>query len=80
LPLNPDYYASARYIATQLSERGEFDWSREIEDAIASGSTATEVLMSVRLTLQRLLRAGVAIEEEVTAAQSLLVALDDVLR
>lgn len=75
----PDYYASARTIATQLFERGEFDWSREIEDAIAGGSTTTEILMRVRFALQGLLRSGCAIDDEAMAAQSLVVELDGVL-
>ena len=79
MPLHPDYYASARTIATELFERGEFDWNREIEDAIAAGSTATEILMRVRFTLQRLLRSGIATGDEALAAQTSVVELDGVL-
>ena len=76
---HPDYYASARAMAIQLFERGEFDWSRAIEDAIEGGSTATEILMHVRFVLQGLLHSGIATENEAVAAQSLVVQLDGVL-
>jgi hypothetical protein len=79
MPSHPDNYASARTIAKQLFEQGELDWSRELEDAITGGSTATEMLMRVRFTLQRLLKSGTATEGERVAAQSLVVELDDVL-
>ena len=75
----PDYYASARTIATHLFERGEFDWSREIEDAIAGGSTGTEILMRVRFALQSLLGSGVATRDETAVVQSLIVQLDSEL-
>lgn len=80
MPTHPDYYASAQSIAAQLFERGEFDWSREIEEAIEGGSTATEILMRVRFALQRLLRSGLPTEAEEMAAQSLVAQLDEVLR
>ncbi len=76
---HPDYYASAQAIAAQLFERGEFDWSREIEDAIEGGSTATEILMRVRFVLRRLLLSGVASDSEAVAADSLIVQLHGVL-
>jgi hypothetical protein len=76
---HPDYYALAQSIVAQLLDRGEFDWSREIEDAIEAGSTATEILMSVRLVLQRLLLPGEASDSEAVAADSLIVQLDGVL-
>jgi hypothetical protein len=76
---HPDYYASAQAIAARLFERGEFGWSREIEDAIDGGSTATEILMRVRSVMQRLLSSGVATASEVGAAENLVVQLDSVL-
>jgi hypothetical protein len=80
MPDHPDYYTSAQTIATQLFERGEFDWSREIEEAIEGGFTATEILMRIRLALRRLLRSGVATEDEAVLAQTLVAQLDGVLR
>jgi hypothetical protein len=76
---HPDYYASAQAIAVRLFERGEFDWSREIEDAIEGGSTATEILMRIRFVLQRLLLSGEASDSETVAANSLIVQLNGVL-
>jgi len=75
----PDYYASAQAIATQLFERGEFDWSGQIEDAIESGSTATEILMRLRSVVQNLLASGVANDREIGAAKALVIQLDGVL-
>jgi hypothetical protein len=79
MPSRPDLYANARTIATELFERGEFDWSRRIEDAIAGGSTSTEILMRVRHCLRELLEAGVASPTEETQARSLFTQIDDLL-
>jgi hypothetical protein len=70
----PDHHASARTVAAELFERGEFGWSRDIEDAIAAGSNATEILR-VRFALQGLLRSGGANDDEALAAQTLVVEL-----
>jgi len=70
-----DSYASARTIGTQLFERCEFDLSREIEGAIAAGSSATEILMNVRFAFQGLLRSSIATDYEVVAVQTLVVEL-----
>jgi hypothetical protein len=77
---NPDYYGEARSIATKLFERGEFDWSERIEDAISGGSTATEILMRVRFCLQELLDSGLPDGEEERASRELVAQLDEVLR
>lgn len=77
---NPDYYAEARAIAVKLFERGEFDWSEKIEDAISGGSTATEILMRIRFCLQQLLASGTSNQDESQAAQELVAQLDGVLR
>ena len=76
---HPDFYASAQAIAAQLFERGEFDWSREIEEAVEGGSTTTEILMRVRFVLRRLLLSGVASESEAATADDLVIQLDGVL-
>jgi hypothetical protein len=77
---HPDYYADARDIAAKLFERGEFDWSERIEDAISGGSTATEILMRVRFCLRQLVESGTPRPDEKQAAQELIGTLDDVLR
>jgi hypothetical protein len=76
----PDYYVEVRSIATRLFERGEFDWSERIEDAIAGGSTATEILMRVRSCLRELLDSGITSDEEGQASGQLVAHLNDVLR
>jgi hypothetical protein len=59
---NPDYYAQAREIASALSESGHPEWSNQIEEAIAGGSTATEILMRIRFVLREASDAGVTDE------------------
>jgi hypothetical protein len=76
---NPDYYTSARTLATHLFERGEFEWSRQIEDAIAGGSTSTEILMMLRHTLRLIITSEVATPEETTAGNALIAKLNEVL-
>jgi hypothetical protein len=80
IPLHPDYYASAQTIATQPFERGEFARSREIEDAIAGGSTSTEILFGIRSALQRLLESVVVSKDEAKAAKRLVTNLNRALR
>lgn len=46
-----DYYAVAKKIARRLSKDGYPNWSDRILDAIACGSTATEILMAIRWQL-----------------------------
>ena len=74
-----DPYQAARTIATELFERGEFDWSRQIEDAIAGGSTSTEILMMLRHTLRLIITSEVATPEETTAGNALIAKLNEVL-
>jgi hypothetical protein len=47
-----DYYVSAREIGRRLSALGFTKREIELDDAIASGSTATEILMKLRWILQ----------------------------
>ena len=49
-----DIYEAARHIVQELTEQGMSIWADRIEDAIASGSTGTEILMAVRWNLQEL--------------------------
>jgi hypothetical protein len=54
-----DYYASIREIGRRLSVLGYPQWQSELADAIASGSTATEILMKARWLLESIQAAGV---------------------
>lgn len=50
-----DYYADAHEIAERLAEAGEYAWSDRIEQVIAAGFTATEILMGIQVQLGLLL-------------------------
>jgi hypothetical protein len=47
-----DYYASTRIVGGRLAGLGFTKRQAELEDAITSGATATEILMKVRWILQ----------------------------
>lgn len=49
-----DYYAEARAVARRLIDEGRRGEAQELEDAITTGSTGTEILMSLRWHLQQL--------------------------
>lgn len=51
---NTDLYLTARQIALNLRDEGEVEWATKLEDAIAFGSTSTEILMAIRWHLQQL--------------------------
>ncbi len=55
---NFDYYSSAQRIAQALSDEGLSDRATKITDAIATGSTGTEILMALHWQLTELLRQG----------------------
>ena len=74
-----DFYDEAQQLAAALFERGQFDWSNEIEEAIGGGSTATEILMRVRSAIRQLLRSDVPTATERDAAKLLVSGLDDLL-
>jgi hypothetical protein len=63
-----------------LFERGEFDWSERIEDAIAGGSTGTEILMRIRFCLRQLLESDALTQEVAPTVRQLVAQLDEVLR
>jgi hypothetical protein len=48
-----DYYVIAHQISSNLLDENQEDWAQRIEDAIAHGSTGTEILMHLRWTLQQ---------------------------
>ncbi len=54
-----DIYKDARRIAQELTVRGISVWADRIEDAIASGSTGTEILMALQWNLQELQKSSI---------------------
>jgi hypothetical protein len=46
-----DLYAEARALGSDLADAGSSEWDSRIDDAIASGATATEILMALHWTL-----------------------------
>ncbi|WZH38262.1 MAG: hypothetical protein PIR02_06235 [Microbacterium enclense] len=49
-----DVLTAARALRDELDAAAHHNWSREIDDAIAGGSTGTEILMRLRGVLTRL--------------------------
>ncbi len=72
MPTN-DPYSLAHNIAQKLRAEGLQDWSERTEDAIASGSTATEILMALRWNLTKLLAAGVHLSGDVKESVAQLI-------
>jgi hypothetical protein len=65
-----DIYASIMEIGRRLSALGSPQWQVELSDAIASGSTATEILMKARWLLESVNEAGAlprSISEDIRA-------------
>lgn len=75
-----DYYGESRALAADLSEAGRQQWADEIDLVIASGSTATEILMGIRWTLSQLLTSEPDLPAELTErAADLRDGIDQVL-
>jgi hypothetical protein len=72
-----DLYREAENTAVALDGEGLLDEARSIREAIAAGSTATEILMAVRWHLRTISPRGSATAAQVRA---LIAAIDDVLR
>jgi hypothetical protein len=49
-----DFYAVANSIADNLAAHGLDGWKLRIDDAIAAGSTGTEILMALRWVFRQL--------------------------
>jgi len=62
-----DFYGVAKRIARKLSEVGHTEWSERILNAIASGSTATEILMAIRWHLSELRTSKLALPPQLEA-------------
>jgi hypothetical protein len=50
-----DVYGEARALGVEVWDAGHPDWSKRIDDVVAGGATATEILMGLRWTLGELL-------------------------
>ena len=61
-----DYIAEARAIRDALGN-DHSDWRRRIDDAIAAGSTGTEILMAIRWNLEALLKAEPMLPSELVS-------------
>lgn len=75
-----DPYAEARAIAKMLRLQQRHEWSSKIEDIIAGGSTATEILMGLRWILGELLRDEPLDGATATRARELEKAVDALLQ
>jgi len=73
-----DPYEQARILAQRLKAQGLDDWARKINDIVAGGSTATEILMGLRWATGELLRLNKldeATQSELHQLQATLIAL-----
>ncbi len=67
-------------LAASLRAEGFPDWAGAIEDAVAGGATGTEILMALRWTAKKLLRARLPLSVATRAqAKTLTAAVDIVL-
>jgi hypothetical protein len=49
--MNSRYYRDARMIEQGLEQAGRPDWALQVDDAIEGGSSASEILTTLRTTL-----------------------------
>lgn len=50
-----DPYSDASRLVDELRARGLESWASQVEDTLSAGATATEILMTLRWVLQRLI-------------------------
>lgn len=62
-----NYYADAHEIAERLAESGQHEWSERIEQVIAEGYTATEILMGIQFQLGELVSSDAALSDDTRA-------------
>lgn len=62
-----DYYADAHEIAERLAESGQHEWSERIEQVIAEGYTATEILMGIQFQLGELVGSDAELSDDTRA-------------
>jgi hypothetical protein len=76
-----NYYAEAHELAACLAAEGFVDWAARFEEAIAAGSTATEILSALRWHVGRLEGARLPLSTELNSRlKSLLAGLEKVLQ
>jgi len=76
-----DLHGDAAALARSVRDEGFPDWGRALEDAVAGGCTGTEILMALRWTTKKLLRARLPLSAPVRAqARGLVAAIDDTVR
>jgi hypothetical protein len=59
-----DHYSVAQQFAAQLRKEGKDLWATRIEDAIAAGATATEILMALRWNILQFISSGETCSQE----------------
>jgi hypothetical protein len=59
-----DYYADAHEIAERLAESGQHEWCDRIEQVIAEGYAATEILMGIQFQLGELLGSDAVLSDD----------------
>jgi len=62
-----DLYEESELLAAELEKRGEAEAATRIRDAIAGGSTSSEILFGLRSEFDRLLDRGVGGDVEMAA-------------
>ncbi len=77
-----DYYGEARSMAGQLrADAGQLEqFARAIDDTIAAGFAATEILMGLRVRLGELLLGGSVSEQRRSAIEDLLNGINEALQ
>lgn len=75
-----DPYAEARDLADILRSQQRHEWSSKIDDIVAGGSTATEILLGLRWILRELLRDEALDVATAMQARELEQAVDALLR
>jgi hypothetical protein len=80
--MNVDIYAEASDLQRSLEQTGELQLSRRVHDAIAQGSTGTEILMRLRAELSSIQTQSAArlSEGQLALVQSLIVVITTTLR
>lgn len=75
-----ELHEDAAALARSVRDEGFPDWGRALEDAVAGGCTGTEILMALRWTTEKLLRARLPLGAPVRAqSRGLVAAIDDAL-
>lgn len=74
-----DYVFEARSIAASLAKCGLTEWSDKINEAIAAGSTGSEIAMAIRFSLNEMLKAEPRLDQSLRSQVQATISLIDVL-